>query len=162
MSSQRVGVNQLLGVTPNRWPTNFFLGFSSWISHEPLVRMMEKVLFHHFPMFFIIFDHANSCASMHLLVEIHNKRERRCYLGKRKRDKLCRCKNSHTTIPWFDRTFELLKKDKMISLRIDKKPKKSIGRQKRGGIKSTSQFWRIESQLKCGIIAKWSRASVNI
>ena len=73
MSNQRLGVNQLLGVTPNRWPTNFFLGFSSWISHEPLVRMMEKVLFHHFPMFFIIFDHANSCASMHLLVEIHNK-----------------------------------------------------------------------------------------
>ena len=45
MSNQCLGVNQLLGVTPNRWPTNFFLRFSSCVSHEPLVRMMEKVLF---------------------------------------------------------------------------------------------------------------------
>ena len=28
MSNQRLGVNQLLGVTLNRWPTNFFLCFS--------------------------------------------------------------------------------------------------------------------------------------
>ena len=32
----------------------------------------EKVLFHHFQMFFIVFDHANACTSMHLLVQIHN------------------------------------------------------------------------------------------
>ena len=32
MSSQLLGVNQLLGVTPNCWPTNFFLRFSSWAS----------------------------------------------------------------------------------------------------------------------------------
>ena len=38
-------VNQLLGVTPNRWPTNFFFRFSSWALHEPLVRMMEEELF---------------------------------------------------------------------------------------------------------------------
>ena len=46
--------------------------FSPWAFHEPLVRMMEKVLFHDFWMFFIIFDHANAWASMHSLVEIHN------------------------------------------------------------------------------------------
>ena len=34
--------------------------------------MMKKVLYTHFRMFFIIFDHANACASMCLLVEIHN------------------------------------------------------------------------------------------
>ena len=51
---------------------HFFLCFSSCFSHEPLVRMMEKVLFHHFTMFFIVFDHANACASMHSLVKIHN------------------------------------------------------------------------------------------
>ena len=62
--------NQLLGVTPNRRPTNFFLRFSSQALHEPLVRMMKKVLFHDLQMFSIIFDHAN--ASMRLLAEIHN------------------------------------------------------------------------------------------
>ena len=45
--------------------------FSSWALHEPLVRMRKKVLFHDFLMFFIVFNHANACASMHLLVEIH-------------------------------------------------------------------------------------------
>ena len=34
--------------------------------------MMKKVLFHDFRMFFIVFDHANACARMCLLVEIHN------------------------------------------------------------------------------------------
>ena len=72
MSNQRLSVNQLLRATPNCWPTNFFLCFSSWAFHEPLVCMMEKVLFHYFQMFFIVFNHANACASMHLLVEIHN------------------------------------------------------------------------------------------
>ena len=52
---------------------NFFLHFSSCVSDEPLMRMMEKVLFHHFTMFFIVFDHANTCASMCLLVEIRNR-----------------------------------------------------------------------------------------
>ena len=45
MSNQLLGVNQLLVVTPNHWPTNFFHCFSSWALHEPLVRMMEKALF---------------------------------------------------------------------------------------------------------------------
>ena len=30
MSNQRLGINQLLGVTLNRWPTNYFLCFSSF------------------------------------------------------------------------------------------------------------------------------------
>ena len=50
----------------------FCLQGCSCVSHEPPVRMMEKVLFHHFPMFFIVFDHAIACASMRLLVKIHN------------------------------------------------------------------------------------------
>ena len=29
-------------------------------------------LFHDFPVFFIVFDHANACASRHFLVKIHN------------------------------------------------------------------------------------------
>ena len=33
----------------------------------------KRYFFHHFPMFFIIFDHVNACANMHSLVEIHNK-----------------------------------------------------------------------------------------
>ena len=45
MSSQCLGVNQLLGVIPNRWLTNFFLRFSPQALHEPLVRKMENVLF---------------------------------------------------------------------------------------------------------------------
>ena len=32
----------------------------------------KRYFFDHFPMFFIVFNHANACASMHLLVEIHN------------------------------------------------------------------------------------------
>ena len=32
----------------------------------------EKSLFLNFPMFLIVFDHANAYASMRLLVEIHN------------------------------------------------------------------------------------------
>ena len=52
--------------------TFFFIFLDA--SHMSLlyVCMMEKVLFHHFPMFVIVFDHANTCTSMHSLVEIHN------------------------------------------------------------------------------------------
>ena len=35
--------------------------------------MMKKVFFTHFRVFLIVFDHVNACASMHCLVEIHNK-----------------------------------------------------------------------------------------
>ena len=66
-------VNRLLGVTPNRWPTNIFSQISLWALHEPLVRMMKKVLFHDFWMFFIVFNHASACTSMPSLVEIHNR-----------------------------------------------------------------------------------------
>ena len=34
---------------------------------------MIKNMFDYFKAFFIAFDHANACASMHSLVEIHNK-----------------------------------------------------------------------------------------
>ena len=34
--------------------------------------LMKKVLFVDFGMFFIVFNHVNACASMYLLVEIHN------------------------------------------------------------------------------------------
>ena len=37
---------------------------------------MKKVLFPNFQAFFIVFDHVNPCASMHLLVEIHNRQVR--------------------------------------------------------------------------------------
>ena len=48
MSNQRLGVNQLLGVTPIHWPTNIFLHFSSGTLHESLVRMMKEVLLSRF------------------------------------------------------------------------------------------------------------------
>ena len=71
--------NQRLGVTPNRWPTNFFLRFSlfffvslSWASREPLLCMMKKVLFTHFRVFSIIFDYANACLRIRSLVKIYN------------------------------------------------------------------------------------------
>ena len=44
--------------------------------HEPYVSLpcawWKRHFFHDFWMFSIVFDHANSCASMRLLVEIHN------------------------------------------------------------------------------------------
>ena len=70
MSNQHLGVDQLLGVIPNCWPTKFFL-------HEPYMSISYawwKRYF--FWMFFILFDHANACASMQ---EIHN----RSYLKKK-------------------------------------------------------------------------------
>ena len=39
----------------------------------------KRYYFHDFQMFFIIFGHANACASMHLLVEIHNKWDLKSY-----------------------------------------------------------------------------------
>ena len=53
--------NQPLGVTTNFWPTNFFLRFSSCVSHEPLVGMMEKVLF---SSFYNVFHHFRPCECM--------------------------------------------------------------------------------------------------
>ena len=72
MSNQRMGVNQLLGVTSNRWPTNFFLRFSSCVLHEPLMHIIKRNFFHHFQMFLIVFDHANACPCTCSLVKIHN------------------------------------------------------------------------------------------
>ena len=40
-------------------------------THERLMKK-NKEKNTHFQMFLIIFDHANTCARMHLLVEIHN------------------------------------------------------------------------------------------
>ena len=67
MSNQRLGVNQLLGVTPNCWPKNFFfvfLRFSSWALREPLVRMMKKVLFYWFSSVFYRFQF-RPCGRVH-------------------------------------------------------------------------------------------------
>ena len=50
-----------------------FFNFSSWALCEPIVHMMKKVLFTHFQVFLIDFDHANAYASMPSLVKIHNK-----------------------------------------------------------------------------------------
>ena len=78
ISNQRVGVKQLLGVTLNRWQTNFFLCFSSWaLHHEPYIMSLlyawwKRYFFIIFKCFFV-FDHANTCTSMRLLVKIHNK-----------------------------------------------------------------------------------------
>ena len=58
MSNQHLGVSQLLGVTPNCWPTNFFLHFSSQALHEPLLRTMEKI---HFSCFSNVFHCFGSC-----------------------------------------------------------------------------------------------------
>ena len=43
--------SHLLGVTPNRWPTNFFLQFRS-------CAWSKRYFFHDFRIFFIVFDHA--------------------------------------------------------------------------------------------------------
>ena len=51
---------------------------------------MKKVLFSSFSNVFIVFDHANACASMRLLVEIHNSyicglaSVRRCAMGSKR------------------------------------------------------------------------------
>ena len=45
MSNHLLSNNQLLGVTPNHWPTNFFLHFCSCDIHEPLVQMTKKINF---------------------------------------------------------------------------------------------------------------------
>ena len=54
--------NQLVRVTPNRWPKNFFPHFSSWALLEPLVHMMKKVLF---SCFSHVFCRYRSCERMH-------------------------------------------------------------------------------------------------
>ena len=70
---RRLGVNQLLGVTPNPWPTTFFFVFL----REPLLSLScawwKRYFFTHFRVFLIVFDHADACASMRSLVEIHNR-----------------------------------------------------------------------------------------
>ena len=45
MSSQLLGVNKLLGVTPKPRPTTFLLCLSMWALCETLVHMMKKVAF---------------------------------------------------------------------------------------------------------------------
>ena len=62
MSNQPLGVNQLLGVTPNCWPTNFFLRFSSQASCVPLMHMMKKVLISSFS---TVFHRFRQCKHMH-------------------------------------------------------------------------------------------------
>ena len=57
-SNQLLGANQLLGVTPIRWPTNFFLRFATWASHEPFMPMMKKVVFCSFS---YVFDRFRPC-----------------------------------------------------------------------------------------------------
>ena len=53
-------------VSTSFWESLFSL-FSSWAYHVH----DEKGTFSWFLMFFIVFDHANACTSMHSLVEIH-------------------------------------------------------------------------------------------
>ena len=64
-------VGQRLGVTPKSCLTHkhwlLIWKFVVFVLREPLVRMMKKVLFTHFRVFSIVFDHADACA-----VEIHN------------------------------------------------------------------------------------------
>ena len=72
MSNQRLGVNQLLGVTPNCWPTNFFSVFLCVPYVSLSCEWWKRYFFTHFRVFLIIFDHVNSCASMRSLVKIHN------------------------------------------------------------------------------------------
>ena len=52
----------------NKLFSSIFFMRLTWASHAN----DEKVTFYHFWMFFIFFNHANACASMPLLVEIHN------------------------------------------------------------------------------------------
>ena len=65
-------VNQLLGVTPNHWPRNFFFVFLHASHMSFSCAWWKRYFFNHFTMFFIVFDHANACASIRSLVEIHN------------------------------------------------------------------------------------------
>ena len=64
-SKELLGVNQHLGVTPNWGSTNFFFMSLTW--------EQKKLLFGDFQVFFTILDHANACATMRLLVKIHNR-----------------------------------------------------------------------------------------
>ena len=65
--------------TSHRCPyeaSNFSDGRTQISSNSDVVclscKWWKRYFFHHFPMFFIIFNHANACASMCSLVEIHN------------------------------------------------------------------------------------------
>ena len=56
--------NHSQSLTNNVFSSFFFLSLScAW---------WKGYFFHNFQMFFIVLDHANACASMHLLVKIHN------------------------------------------------------------------------------------------
>ena len=58
---------QLLGVTPNCWPTNFFFVFFIFLC-VPYVSLSwewwKRYFLTHFRVFLIVFDYANACASM--------------------------------------------------------------------------------------------------
>ena len=69
MSNQLLVVNQCLGVTLKRLKNLIFLHVLAWALYESLVHMMKKVIFDNFLALFIVFDHANACASMCSLVE---------------------------------------------------------------------------------------------
>ena len=56
--------------------------------HEPYISLLyawwKRYFFHDFRMFSILFDHANACASMHSLVEIHNTRPQNTHPNQKK------------------------------------------------------------------------------
>ena len=72
-SNQLLGVNQGLRATLKRWKTTFLFMFLL----KPYVSLSciqwKKYLFGNFQAFFIVFDHVNTCASMPLLIETHNR-----------------------------------------------------------------------------------------
>ena len=75
---QRLGVTLKSPLTPKSWLLIwkivvlilFLHNPRMWV--KPIFIYLKKVLFNDFWMFFIVFDHANACASMWFLVEIHN------------------------------------------------------------------------------------------
>ena len=75
---QPLGVTLKSSLTPKSWLLIWKIVVLILFLHNPLMCVkpifiyLKKVLFNDFWMFFIVFDHANACASMHSLVEIHN------------------------------------------------------------------------------------------
>ena len=51
---------------------NFFFIFPHAFYMSLLCTRWKRYFFHHFRMFFIVFNHVNACASMYSLVKVHN------------------------------------------------------------------------------------------
>ena len=60
-------------------PETAFFPIINVVYFDQRTHACAKYFFDNFQAFFIVFDHVNACASMHMLVEIHNTSRRKSF-----------------------------------------------------------------------------------